>query len=119
MATRSIDSLARAASPWACAIGGGLVGLLGGPRGLGAGVHLGAMLDIARLEARSRRRIVAFLQNPRPPFVDRAGGAYAAAFCLALRGEWPVDPQVRRALWSRFSMEALPASAARPSGPST
>jgi DnaJ-domain-containing protein 1 len=79
------------------------------------------MLDIARLEARSRARIAAFLQ--RPDTLDRAGlafaavgyidRAYAAASCLALRGDWPgpSDSQVRRALWSRFSLEALPPDA--------
>jgi len=31
--------------------------------------------------------------------------------CLALKGDWPgpANSQVRRALWSRFSAEALPA----------
>ena len=121
MATRSIESLARAARPWACAIGGGLVGLLGGSFGLGAGALVGAMLDIARLEARTRLRLADFLRNPDSFFVDEAAGTlavggfveglYAAASCLALRGDWPgpADPQVRRMLWSRFSMEALPA----------
>ena len=121
MATRSTESLARAARPWACAIGGGLVGLLGGPFGLGVGALVGAMLDIARLEARSRSRIAAFLRDPDTYFADSAAGAlavggyverlYAAASCLALNGDWPgpADPQVRRALWSRFSAEALPA----------
>lgn len=123
MATRSTESLARAARPHVCAIGGGLAGLLGGPFGMGAGIIIGAMLDIARLEARSRARIASFLERPDRPFLDRisgafasagyAEGAYAAASCLALRGDWPgpADSQVRRALWSRFSSEALPADA--------
>lgn len=120
MATRSTKALrqirarlasaSRAIAPRACAVGGGLVGLLGGAFGLCAGILLGAMLDIARLEAQSRARIAAFLRDPRPPFAGRAEGVYAAASCLALRGDWPgpADPQVRRALWARFSSEALP-----------
>lgn len=116
---------ARLAEPRACAIGGGLLGLLGGPFGMLAGILIGAMLDIARLETRERGRIAAFLRAPydaRPAALAAAGTqgggaaewaaapAYAAAACLALRGEWPgpSDPEARRALWSRFSSGAPP-----------
>jgi hypothetical protein len=112
MATRSIKAFASFAAPHACAIGGGLVGLLGGPFGLGAGVLLGAMLDIARLEARARARIASFLERPDSVSMDAALG-YAAASCLALWGEWPGprDGRVRRALWDRLSAEAFPPTA--------
>lgn len=107
--SRSAELIA-AAKPRACAIGGGLVGLFGGWFGLCAGILIGTMLDVARLEAAERSRIAAFLREPDAADTAvpaQAARCYWAAASLAFRGEWPGprDFQPRRALWERFLAE--------------
>jgi hypothetical protein len=104
--------------PHACAIAGVLAGLLAGWFGAAAGLVIGFMLDTARLESRTRRRICAFLVRPDGASPRGAGTTefpeampgYAAAVCLALWGDWPglSDREARRALWDRLSAAALP-----------
>jgi hypothetical protein len=111
----------RAASmlmPRACAIALALAGLLAGWFGLAAGFIIGFMLDVARLEAESRRLLSSFLRRPN----ESASGermarelahvipGFAEAACLALRGDWPgiAAPEARRVLWDRLSSAALP-----------
>ena len=52
----SAKLLAKALEPRACALAGASAGLLAGWFGLASGLILGFMLDIARIEARERRR---------------------------------------------------------------
>ncbi len=102
--------LARVLGPRACATAGAFAGLFAGWFGAGAGFVIGAMLDVARNEAKSRGRIEAFLGSPAggPPPEPLPG--YSAASCVALRGEWAgiADREARRALFDRFSAEAIP-----------
>ena len=101
----------------ACAIGFALAGLLMGWYGLAAGFVIGFMLDLARLEARTRRRLSLFMRAPcgasggeaASPRLAAAMPGYAAAVCLALRGEWPfpADPETGRFLWERLASAAL------------
>jgi hypothetical protein len=111
MAT-SIRGFARALEPRACAIAGASAGLLAGWFGLGAGLVIGFMLDVARLEARTRSRLTAYLRRPDDAerAIPEALPGWAAAACLALRGDWPgpADPAARRYLWDRLSADALP-----------
>jgi hypothetical protein len=103
----------------ACTLGGALVGFLEGWFGLVSGLLIGAMLDAARLESRARSRITGFLEGPAVGEGPARASApsfeplpcYAAAACLALRGEWPGprDLASRRALWRSLSDRALAA----------
>lgn len=102
----------RYVAPRACAIAGACAGLFAGWFVAGAGLVIGGMLDIARGEARSRALIAAFLDRPDSGAPPEPLQGYAAAACLALKGEWPSlgDPESKRALLERFSDEALPRS---------
>lgn len=95
--------------PRACAIVGACVGLLAGWFAVAAGLVLGAMLDVARNEARARRRIAAFLEDPSGEAPPEPAEGYAAAACLALRGEWPgpAQGQARRTLLEALSGTAI------------
>jgi hypothetical protein len=99
--------------PWACAIAGACLGLLGGWFGIGAGFLLGAMLDVARIEARERRRVAAFLERPkvgpRQASPREPAEGYAAAACIALRGDWlgTADLVTRRALFEDLAREEI------------
>jgi hypothetical protein len=97
----------------ACAVAGACSGLLAGWFGLAAGLIMGAMLDAARLEARSRARVSAFLSRPEGDAPPEPLEGFSAAACLALRGEWPglADRDARRALFERLSWAALPPAA--------
>jgi hypothetical protein len=129
MATRNKAKLAppadrlakRAASvllPRACAIIGALTGLLAGAFGLAAGFILGFMLDVARLESRSRKLLSRYMRKPGEsatgePLSRELSASLpgcVAATCLALQGEWPgvADAEARRILWNRLSIAALP-----------
>jgi DnaJ domain len=110
--------VAAALLPRACAIVGALAGFLAGWFGLAAGFIIGFMLDVARLESRSRRLLSRYMRGPN----ESAEGepisrglreslpGCVAATCLALRGEWPgvADPGARRILWNRLSSAVLP-----------
>jgi hypothetical protein len=107
----------RALSPYACAIVGALAGLAAGWFGLAAGLVIGLMLDIARQEARTRARLADYLRSPEPEGqgegatrLAAAVPGFAAAACLALRGDWPgaADFEARRLLWDRLSSAVLP-----------
>lgn len=116
MAIRTrLKGLALVAEPRAGAILGAAAGLLAGWFGLAAGIVIGTMVDAARLEARERKRIEAFLKRPEAEAAPRgeAMAGFAAAACLALRGEWPggADAESRRVLWDRLAFEALPPTA--------
>jgi hypothetical protein len=88
-------------------------GLTAGWYGAAAGFVIGAMADIARSEARERRRIEAFLEDPRadPPREPVEGLAAAAA--LAMAGDWPgtADRETRMILFLRLAAEAAGAGA--------
>jgi len=103
-------SIVHAIGPRACAIAGACAGLLAGWFGFAAGLLIGAMLDAARLEARARARVAAFLARPEGRAPPEPAEGYAAAACLALRGEWPglADRDERRALFDRLSFPSLP-----------
>ena len=77
---------------------------------LPAGLIIGAMLDAARLEARTRARVSTFLSRPDGEEPPEPVEGYAATACLALRGEWPGLPnrEERRSLFERISAPALP-----------
>jgi hypothetical protein len=106
-------SAALALEPRACALAGALAGLLAGWFGLAAGLIIGFMLDVARLEARTRRLLSAYLGRPDAAEPSAPLPGFAAAACLALRGEWPgiADLESKRALWGRLSAAALPPGA--------
>jgi hypothetical protein len=99
--------------PRACAIAGACAGLLAGWFGLAAGLLIGAMLDAARLEAKSRARVSAFLARPEERAPSEPLEGFAAAACLALRGEWPsvADREGMRVLFERIAWAYLPNSA--------
>jgi hypothetical protein len=107
--------------PRACAIAGAVAGLAAGWFGLIAGALVGFMLDVARLESASRKRLTLYMRKPdgadpsepASQLLASTMPGYAAAACLALRGDWPgaADPEARRFLWARFSAEALPRDA--------
>jgi hypothetical protein len=94
----------------AFALVGLCAGIVAGWFALVAGLVLGAMLDVARTEARSRGRVSAFFAKPEagPPPEPLEG--FAAAACIALQGEWTGvgDREARRALFDRFSRSVLP-----------
>jgi len=96
--------------PRLCALAGACAGLLAGWFGLAAGLLIGAMLDAARLETRSRAAISAFLSRPEGCAPPEPIEGFAAAACLALRGEWPglADRDERRALFGAFFDASLP-----------
>jgi hypothetical protein len=110
--------VAKILEPRVCAIVGAFAGLLAGWFGAAVGLIIGFMLDVARLEAQARRRVSAYLERPDEAASCGAGGpefpealpGYAAAACLALRGDWPglSALEARRALWGRLSAAALP-----------
>lgn len=110
--------IASALPPRACAIVGALAGSLAGWFGLAAGFIIGFMLDIARLESRSRRLLSRYMQRPsgsaagEPISRDLRESlpGCVAATCLALRGEWPgaADAEARRIVWNRLSSAVLP-----------
>lgn len=102
--TGGVDVVVRVLAPHACAIAGACVGLFAGWFALAAGLVIGGMLDVVRAEVRSRRRVTAFLARPDGAAAEPLDG-YAAAACIALRGDWPGpgDREVRRALFDRFS----------------
>jgi hypothetical protein len=115
MAPRSIrKALAGFLEPRACALAGACAGALAGWFSFAAGLLLGGMLDVARIEARARRRIASFLERPEGEAPPEPLEGYAAAACLALRGDWPglADPEARRALFER----SAPASASQGPG---
>jgi DnaJ-domain-containing protein 1 len=101
--------LLAALRPRACAIALGGAGALAGWFGLAAGLVIGFMLDIARGEAKSRAELTAYFAKPEGPAPPEPVSGYAAAACLALRGDWPglSDADSRRSLFARFSIEAL------------
>lgn len=105
-----LKTLLALASPHVFALAGLCLGLFGGWFVLGFGLVLGAMLDVARNEARARTRIARFLAKPEGELPQEPIPGFAAAACLALRGEWaaPGDIESRKALFERFSRE-LPA----------
>jgi DnaJ domain len=107
------DGIVRALAPHACAIAGTCVGCFAGWFALIAGLVIGGMLDVARIEFRSRRRVSAFLARPDGDAPAEPLEGYAAAACVALRGDWPGpdDREVRRALFDRFSDAIVPAKA--------
>ncbi len=99
--------------PHACLIVGAILGFLAGWFALVVGLVLGGMLDVARGEVRARRHISDFLSLPGDgPLAEPLPG-FAAAACIALRGEWPGpdDREARRALFDRFSAMVVPANA--------
>jgi hypothetical protein len=107
----------RALSPYSCAIVGAIAGLAAGWFGLAAGLVIGLMLDIARLEARTRSRLANYLRKPEAegqgegaPRLAAAVPGFAAAACLAFRGDWPgaANFEARRLLWDRLAIAALP-----------
>jgi hypothetical protein len=112
------ERVASALEPRACALVGAAAGIIAGWFGMAAGLILGFMLDVARIEARTRRRIEAYLERPDEvapgqggaPGLPEALPGYSAAACLALRGDWPglPDLEARRALWDRYSFAVLP-----------
>ena len=99
--------------PHACVIVGAILGFIAGWFALVAGLVLGGMLDIARGEVRARRLISDFLSRPDDEPLAEPLPGYAAAACIALRGEWPGpdDREARRILFDRFSVAAMPANA--------
>ena len=107
MAPRSIKE---ALAPCAGTLAGACAGILAGWFALVAGLVLGGMLDVARAEARSRRRVSAFLERPDGGAPPEALPGYAAAACVALRGDWPGigDREARRELFDRFSNAVVP-----------
>lgn len=99
---RALASRARAfAAAWACAIAGACLGAIGGAFALGAGLVLGIMLDMARIEARERRAVAAYLEKPDGAAPEEPVEGFAAAACLALRLSWPgpAELEARRALF--------------------
>lgn len=102
--------IVRLVGPHGCAVAGAAAGLLIGWFGFAAGLIIGAMLDAARLEARTRALVSAFLSRPDGDGPPEPAEGYAAAACLALRSEWPglPDREERRALFERVSAQALP-----------
>jgi hypothetical protein len=106
-------ALIRAIGPRACALAGACAGLLVGWFGLAVGSIIGAMLDAARLEARARSIASAFFSAPGSCAPPEPLEGYAAAACLALRGEWPglADRSERRSLFDRLSGAILPPGA--------
>jgi hypothetical protein len=106
--------IASVLEPHVGAIAGAIVGILAGWFGLATGLIIGVMLDTARLEARARRLLSAFFERPEAgsgaPALTGVPPGWAAAACLALRGDWPLMPglESRRALWARLSAAALP-----------
>jgi hypothetical protein len=110
MAPRSIradgaEGIVRVLAPHACAIAGACAGFFAGWFAMAAGLVIGGMLDVVRIEVRSRNRITAFLAQPDVDSPAEPFEGYAAAACIALRGDWPGpgDREVRRALFDRFS----------------
>jgi hypothetical protein len=97
------------ASDWACAIAGACLGAVGGAFALGAALVLGIMLDMARVEARERRAVVAFLEKPGGAAPCEPVEGFAAAACLALRGSWqgPAELEARRALFETLAQGEL------------
>jgi hypothetical protein len=109
---RAAAYLVRALEAHAGAIVGVCAGVVAGWFALAAGLVLGGMLDVARTEARSRRRVSDFLARPDGAAPAEPVQGYMAAACLALRGDWPGpgDRETRRALFERFSVAAIPPS---------
>lgn len=99
---------ARALEPFAARIALALAGLTAGWYGLAAGIVIGAMVDIARLEARERRRIQLFLEDPGRAERGVPQLCLAAAAAIALAGDWPGtrDRETRIILLSRMFAEA-------------
>jgi hypothetical protein len=98
----------RAAEPYAARAAGTAAGLAAGLYGVAAGFLIGAMVDIARLEARERRRIETFLEYPSGEAPREIVEGLAAAAALALRGDWPgtADRETRMILFGRLAAEA-------------
>jgi len=109
----SLKAIVAFLSPHACALAGLGLGFFSGWFALVSGLLLGAMLDVARNEARSRARISTFFLSPEGAPPEPFAG-FAAAVCIALRGEWPAvgDIAARKALLDRFA-KALLGSGAR------
>lgn len=117
-ATRALRAYAcalRKAEPYAARAAGAAAGLAAGLYGVAAGFLIGAMVDIARLEARERRRIEAFLERPSGEAPKEIVEGLAAAAALALRGDWPgtADGETRMILFGRLAAEAAGADARR------
>jgi len=111
-ATRSsrLATALGAVGHWAITIAGAALGLAAGWFGLVAGLVLGAMVDLARHELRERKRIAVFLRSPQLEAPPEPLPGYAAAACLALRGDWPgsTDSRMRRILWDHLAASILP-----------
>jgi hypothetical protein len=107
------QEIADALAPRACAIAGAFAGLFAGWFAFIAGLVLGGMLDVARTEARSRRRISDFMARPEGDEPPEPMKGYAAAACIALRSDWPGldDRETRRALFDSFASAAVPPNA--------
>jgi DnaJ like chaperone protein len=105
--------IAAAFATHAWAIAGACIGAFAGWFELIAGLVIGNMLDIARLEARARKRISDFLARPEGREPPEPIMGYAAAVCIALRGDWPGldDRDTRRILFDRFSDAVIPPKA--------
>jgi hypothetical protein len=112
-ALRAAAHALRAAEPYAARAAGAAAGLAAGLYGVAAGFLIGAMVDIARLEARERRRIETFLEDPSGEAPREIAEGLAAAAALALRGDWPgtADRETRTILFGRLAAEAAGADA--------
>lgn len=99
---------ARAAEPYAARAAGAAAGMAAGLYGVVAGFIIGAMVDIARLEARERRRLLSFLEDPSSEAPPGDMAALASAAALAIRGDWPgtADRETRRVLFARLAGES-------------
>jgi len=118
---RGCSFLARRAfgliEPRACSVAFAAAGLLVGWYGLGAGLVLGFMLDVARNEAKIRRALALYMtggdrggaESRVVPRLSSAMPGYAAAACIALRGDWPgtAGAEAGRVLWEKLSSRAL------------
>jgi hypothetical protein len=114
-ARRALGSAARAAEPYAARAAGAAAGIAAGLYGVVAGFIIGAMVDIARLEARERRRVLSFLEDPSGEAPRGDAEALASAAALAIRGDWPgtADRETRLVLFARLASEAVGADPRR------
>jgi hypothetical protein len=105
----------RAAEPYAARAAGAAAGMAAGLYGVVAGFIIGAMVDIARLEARERRRVLSFLEDPSREAPPGDMAALASAAALAIRGDWPgtADRETRAILFARLAAEAAGGDARR------
>jgi len=112
-ALRAAARASRAAEPYAARAALALAGLAAGWYGVAAGFVIGAMVDIARLESRERRRLQRFLEDPQADAPPEPVEGLAAAAALALAGDWPgtSDRETRMLLFERLAAQAVPAQA--------